>query len=143
MKDLQDRIAKQRARDRINSLPGIGTYQVGMVCRDGTILPIEVVTNPIIDEKGNFTGWHGVSRDISERKHVEEALMAANEKLNLLSSITRHDINNQIMGLRAYLELSKKNPDRDRLLHTLRRRTRLLPPSRNRSNLPNFTRISA
>jgi PAS domain S-box-containing protein len=38
---------------------------------------------------------------------MEEAYRKANEKLNLLSSITRHDILNQLMVLRAFLDLSQ------------------------------------
>ncbi len=44
--------------------------------------------------------------DITERKSVEKALHQANKKLNMLSSITRHDILNMIMVIRGYLELS-------------------------------------
>ena len=50
-----------------------------------------------------------IIRDISERKKAEEALKVALKKLNMLSSITRHDILNQIMGLRTFLELSKED----------------------------------
>jgi PAS domain S-box-containing protein len=50
----------------------------------------------------------GIIRDISERKQMETALKEANKKLNLLSSITRHDIRNQLLTLTAYLELSKE-----------------------------------
>jgi len=41
-----------------------------------------------------------------ERHRTEEALHEVISKLNLLNSITRHDILNQITVLRAYLELS-------------------------------------
>jgi signal transduction histidine kinase len=44
--------------------------------------------------------------DITDRKAAENALHLANKKLQLLSSITRHDILNQLMALRGYLELS-------------------------------------
>jgi PAS domain S-box-containing protein len=44
--------------------------------------------------------------DITERKKAEEALDQANKKLHLMSSITRHDILNQLTVLRGYLELS-------------------------------------
>ena len=44
--------------------------------------------------------------DITQRKQIEEALHQANKKLNMLSSITRHDILNLIMAIRGYLELS-------------------------------------
>jgi signal transduction histidine kinase len=43
---------------------------------------------------------------------VEEALSQANKKLTLLSSITRHDINNQLLVLMGYLTiLEEKEPD--------------------------------
>jgi PAS domain S-box-containing protein len=44
--------------------------------------------------------------DISDLKQIEKALRQANKQLNLLSSITRHDILNQLMALKGYLELS-------------------------------------
>ena len=50
--------------------------------------------------------------DISDIRQVEDALLLSNKKLNLLSSITRHDINNQLMALQSYLTLlEKKHPD--------------------------------
>jgi len=47
----------------------------------------------------------GIIRDITDRKKTEYALQQALKKLNMLSSITRHDILNQLMGLRTYLAL--------------------------------------
>jgi PAS domain S-box-containing protein len=66
----------------------------------------------------------GVAEDVTERKvlememHYHEAevnryalaLTRANEKLNLLSSITRHDILNQLTALSGYLELMSEGP---------------------------------
>jgi signal transduction histidine kinase len=46
--------------------------------------------------------------EIVERKRAEGALQMAIRKLNMLSSITRHDILNQITGLRGYLGLSMR-----------------------------------
>ncbi|MCX6701524.1 MAG: PAS domain S-box protein [Methanomicrobiales archaeon] len=48
--------------------------------------------------------------DISDRKRAEEALRQANKKLNLLSSITRHDINNQLTVQMGYLEILEDTP---------------------------------
>ncbi|MEI8331747.1 MAG: hypothetical protein WCF90_08920 [Methanomicrobiales archaeon] len=36
-------------------------------------------------------------------------MLPANKKFTVLKNITRHDILNQLTGLRAYLELSKKS----------------------------------
>jgi PAS domain S-box-containing protein len=46
--------------------------------------------------------------DITERKRMEEALRQANKKLNLLSSITLHDINNQLMALNGFVALLQR-----------------------------------
>ncbi|MDD1716612.1 MAG: PAS domain S-box protein, partial [Methanolinea sp.] len=57
---------------------------------------------------------YAVARDITERKLIEESLKKTNRQLNLLSSITRHDINNMIMVILGYLELAEdqnKDPE--------------------------------
>lgn len=41
----------------------------------------------------------GIARDVTDRKNAENGLLNANKKLNLLSSITRHDIINQLSFL--------------------------------------------
>jgi PAS domain S-box-containing protein len=46
-------------------------------------------------------------RSITARKQSEAALALAAKKLNLLSSITRHDIKNQLLALKGYLDISK------------------------------------
>ncbi|MDD1693287.1 MAG: PAS domain S-box protein, partial [Methanoregula sp.] len=47
-----------------------------------------------------------IATDITDRKRAEEALSNVNKKLNLLSTITRHDILNQLTALATYLDLS-------------------------------------
>ena len=45
--------------------------------------------------------------DITEHKLAAEALTQANKKLNLLNSVTRHDILNQLTALVGYIDLSR------------------------------------
>lgn len=45
---------------------------------------------------------HGIEKQM---KNMQHALLRANEKLNLLSDITRHDILNQLTALLGYFEL--------------------------------------
>ncbi len=64
---------------------------------------------PIRDSMGTIIGAVETLEDITERKTAEEALLQANKNIQMLNNITRHDILNQLTGLRAYLELSKKS----------------------------------
>jgi len=50
-----------------------------------------------------------LDHELKERKRIEIALKATNEKLNLLASVTRHDIKNQIFAISGYCELLSDN----------------------------------
>ncbi|MFH0968557.1 MAG: ATP-binding protein [Methanobacteriota archaeon] len=60
---------------------------------------------PIRDTRGFIIGAVETLEDITQRKQVESALKLALKKLNLLSSVTRHDIMNKITILSASLYL--------------------------------------
>ena len=50
--------------------------------------------------------------NITERKRAENASKMANKKLNLFSTVTRHDINNQMTILRGYINrLEREQPE--------------------------------
>jgi PAS domain S-box-containing protein len=54
------------------------------------------------------------AHDITTRAFEADALEQANRKLNLLSSITRHDIKNKLTGVMGYIELARgstRDPD--------------------------------
>ncbi|HEX3000916.1 MAG TPA: PAS domain-containing protein, partial [Methanoregula sp.] len=59
------------------------------------------------------------SRNLSERIRMDQALKEANRKLNVYSSIARHDIQNKITVLLAYLGRTKKAITDPRLLDYL------------------------
>jgi PAS domain S-box-containing protein len=82
--------------------------------KDGRIVMVSTNGIPLLDKDGILRGYQGSDMDITERKRAEDALKQANNKLGILSSITRHDINNQMMVLNGFLELSKhreKDPE--------------------------------
>ncbi|MDD1687463.1 PAS domain-containing sensor histidine kinase [Methanoregula sp.] len=84
-------------------------WEAEFVKRDGTPFWVSVTARLHTNPAGEFQGSEGIIRDISGRKKTDETLKTALNKLNMLSSITRHDILNQIMGLRTFLELSKED----------------------------------
>jgi PAS domain S-box-containing protein len=59
---------------------------------------------PVLND-GVLTGYRGSDMDITARRQAEESLLQANRKLNLLSSITRHDTLNQSMIIQGYVAL--------------------------------------
>jgi len=90
---------------------GAGTpREIDLIRPDGMRCVLECLPLDIPGENGTMQG--GVLRDITERKRREETLVAANKKLNILNSITRHDINNQLTVFTGYLALmeDKKCP---------------------------------
>lgn len=90
---------------------------VSQVEARGTVLDFEVVLDPqahvvmsiagalVRDPDGAPAGVVLIIRDISSRKMQERALRVANEKISLLTHLTRHDINNLVTGLSGYLLL--------------------------------------
>ncbi|MFA4861181.1 PAS domain S-box protein [Methanoregula sp.] len=74
--------------------------------RSGRI-SLDVLITPVKDKDCRISEYLVQVIDITERKRAENALRIANQKLNLLSGITRHDIRNQLFSLDAYLELTR------------------------------------
>jgi signal transduction histidine kinase len=60
-----------------------------------------------------------LENDIAERKKAEAALATANQKLNLLSQITRHDISNRVFALLVDIDLAKEYAEDVRLKDAL------------------------
>jgi PAS domain S-box-containing protein len=73
--------------------------------KDGSVFPVEAKLNTFTFNK--MPMMVATVRDITEQVRITEALLQANRKLRLLSSITRHDINNQLTCLYGSIELSK------------------------------------
>lgn len=99
---------------------------------DGMERWITAIKTPIQDSNGSFQSFLGILWDITDKIRAEnelkklytnleervaertdqlmltqQAFQLANTKLNLLNSVTRHDILNLITGLSGYLEISK------------------------------------
>ena len=106
-------------RDMVNSaytgsLKNRQPYEISHRLRmvDGRIKWVNEICHTEYNSQGQPLRSVGIVQDISRIKQAEEALILANKKLNLLSSITRHDINNQLSVLRGYISiLEKKLPD--------------------------------
>ncbi|MDV2482228.1 PAS domain-containing protein [Methanoculleus sp. Wushi-C6] len=87
--------------------------------RDGRPLPVSLSGAAVGNDDGGVAGIVMIVRDIAERKMHENALSESNRKLALLSSITRHDLLNQVMVIRGHLHFASEDTEdaavRDRL----------------------------
>lgn len=100
-------------------------FEMETVRKDGRILWMEVQARPLIDPAGRITQYHGVSRDITqrrqaeqERRRLQERLARAEkmESLGILAGGVAHDLNNVIGVIVGYAELLlRKIPPDDAL----------------------------
>ncbi|HWQ63076.1 MAG TPA: PAS domain S-box protein [Methanospirillum sp.] len=74
-------------------------------------------SKPLLDEKGEVAFIVEQLIDVTQRKQAEEALKEANQKLRLLTGLTRHDILNQLSALQAFHDLILQTSDPE-VIHT-------------------------
>ena len=78
--------------------------------------------NQVIEQNRELNDVNEEMRSLnSQLQESEAAFHTANKKLNLLSSITRHDIKNQLLALMGYIELSKAKCTDPEILHFIER----------------------
>jgi len=56
--------------------------------KNGSLIVLETSANPILNEKGELTGYRGIDRDITRRKQMEEALKMSESKYRSLVETT-------------------------------------------------------
>ena len=76
---------------------------------DNTRAHLEVFGTPIVDRHGNVAASLVSFFDITERKRAEMSMKEINKKIALLSSITRHDVANQVTVLRGLVQIAMEN----------------------------------
>jgi len=64
-------------------------FEYSRPAADGSIRYISSSGTPIFNDKGEFAGYHGVGRDVSERRRVEEELRSRKELLELAQKSAR------------------------------------------------------
>lgn len=105
----------------------LGPIEYIFITRDGRRIPLEVNGDVLYTPLGSPLGMVYFCRDVTERRQAEESLRQANQKLTILSGITRHDIRNQLVALNGYVELLREEvPDasHDRIFSQVRAASR-------------------
>jgi PAS domain S-box-containing protein len=104
---IRDKTIAKSAFTELKTKGYIRYEDLPLETKDGRRIDVEFISNvyPVNSHKIIQCNI----RDITARKQSEASLALAVRKLNLLSSITRHDIKNQILALEGYLGLSKSS----------------------------------
>jgi len=96
--------------------------EIRIARKDGNIVWIWRKGFPLPDRAGKFSGALLYDRDITDRKRTDDTLRRVNQKLNVLSQLTRKDLTNQTFVLGSYLELTKNQlAGQDRIIETLQK----------------------
>jgi PAS domain S-box-containing protein len=86
--------------------------EIPILVNDGSVRTVLWNSANILDTDGRIISTIAQGVDITERKHAEDGLRQVSKKLTLLTSITRHDISNQILTLNGFIALlQRKVPD--------------------------------
>jgi len=88
-----------------------------LVRKDGTRTWVRQSVSLIRDDDGAPLYFLPIFVDINDLKMAKDALQRTNKKLSMLSTISRHDIRNQLTGLVGYLQLVNNEAPDNPLLH--------------------------
>ena len=107
---IKDKSIAQHAFTELKTNRYVRYEDLPLETKDGQSIDVEFISNVYL--VGDTKIIQCNIRDITARKRTEDALALTSRKLNLLSSITRHDINNQLLTLNGFLGiLQTKVPD--------------------------------
>jgi PAS domain S-box-containing protein len=66
--------------------PGL-PFELALLHREGRVIPVEARTRAIFNQEGTPIGFHGIFRDITERKRAEDALRQKTAFVQLLQEV--------------------------------------------------------
>jgi len=89
---------------------GPGNLELRLITKTGIVRWVHHMCQPVFDEHGHFLGSIGSNRDITDRKHAEEALQEAKRQAEMYVELMGHDINNMNQVGIGYLELTLAEP---------------------------------
>lgn len=69
---IQERLKKRQEAEEQGISTDVARYEIPHVCKDGRILWGEIVSKPERNDKGEIIGYHGITREITERKMMQD-----------------------------------------------------------------------
>ena len=111
-KILREELKIEKKKDK--DLERSRTFETKQIHKNGTIVPVELTITFLRDNKGEAIGILGISRDITERKRMEQKLKEsenryreAYNRVNFYKDLFTHDIINIFQAISSSTELFK------------------------------------
>ena len=97
--------------DIIQQLFDTGYYKAEReaISKEGRRYPVELSVSMTTDAKGDPEMFAVHSRDISERREADRAILRARERAEFFTDLMAHDINNYIQGVIGFLDLLERS----------------------------------
>jgi len=108
--------------DDLDALNGLVVRNLGEPLRiNSEIRYFDTIKIPFRNSRGEIVGLLGVSRDITERKHLEDRLRQSikMEAIGRLSGGIAHDFNNILSSILGYAEVAKGKTTDESVAHAL------------------------
>ncbi|MCP5249983.1 MAG: diguanylate cyclase [Candidatus Accumulibacter sp.] len=69
---LRETQRRREEAERSGIRTSITRFELPQLCKDGRLIWLEVLSTPERDAHGTITGYHGISREITSRKHEQD-----------------------------------------------------------------------
>jgi len=102
--DIADRSQFREVCSKVLMGENVAPLQFSLITSDQTRVPVIMYASHIF--RGNeYAGIRGIIVDIADQKRLEKSLATLNQKLNMMNSVTRHDVLNNITGLLGLVDM--------------------------------------
>lgn len=112
---------REQFQKEIERKGAVKDFQVNLFAKDGSIKTCLITSTARFDNFGNLLGYHGIVRDVTQEKLLQEELRRAYrlESAGKLAGQIAHDFNNLLSPLAAYPALIREELPDDHSAHSL------------------------
>lgn len=100
----------EELRRRILRGESVADYETQRLTKNGDAVDVSITVSPIRDADGNITAIAEIARNITARKHAEEAVRRS-EKLSVIGQLAAgvaHEIRNPLTTVRGFIQLQRQ-----------------------------------